>query len=143
MAVQSESRSPLGLVGALVGLVWQSALLYGIARFVGLLALTFAEITASGESDPRVMAEGIGQALVPVVFWGAVGSHGLLVTVVTLVASRYRPRWFFWSSAVFAVIYILLFPPVGTTIGAALLVLLIVRRREFFAPRAGATTMAV
>jgi len=87
------------------------------------------------------MAEGIGRALVPVVFWGAVGSHGLIVTVVTLVASPYRARWFFWSSAAFAVLYILLFPPVGTAVGAALLVLLAVRQREFFAPRAGGTTM--
>jgi hypothetical protein len=80
------------------------------------------------------MAEGIGQALVPIIVWGTVGAFGLLVTILTLAISQYRARWFFWSSAGFAVPYLLVFP-MGTLLAIALIILLVVKRKEFFASR--------
>jgi len=116
---------------ALLGLIWQSALVYGIAQFLFLMAQTFVDITESGAADPKVMAVGIGRALTPVVFWGSVGSFGLAITAVTLIVSQYRARWFFWSSSVFAVLY-LLFPPIGTLASVGLIVVLVIKRNEFF-----------
>jgi hypothetical protein len=127
------AASPVARGFAVLGLVWQSTLLYGAARCVFLMIGTFLEITRSGSSDPRIMADGVAQALVPVIFWGAVGVFGLLVTLLTAIASRYRARWFFWSSATFAVLY-LLFLPVGTVISIALIVFLIAKRKEFAKP---------
>lgn len=118
---------------AVAGVLWQSALIYGLARFFVLLAGTFEAISASGNTDPKVMADGIGKALVPVVFWGAVGVFGLLTTLITMLVSRYRARWWFWTSWVFAAIY-LLFVPVGTVLSIALIVVLAVKRREFLGP---------
>jgi hypothetical protein len=122
----------------LLGLVWQSALIYGIGRFVFLAAQTFIAITRSGSPDPKLMAEGIGQALVPVIVWGYVGAFGLLVTVLTLAISGYRARWFFWSSAGFAVLYLVVFP-MGTLLGIALVILLVAKRKEFAASRSNAS----
>ena len=123
---------------ALLGLVWQSALIYGIGRFVYLTVQTFIAITRSGSSDPKLMAEGIGQALVPVIVWGSVGAFGLLVTVLTLAISSYRARWFFWSSVGFSVVYLLLLP-MGTLLSIALIILLVAKRKEFVASRSNAS----
>ena len=130
MTAGAPAASPIARAFAVFGLVWQSALLYGGARCIFLMIGSFQEITRSGSSDPRIMADGIGQALVPVIFWGAVGVFGLLVTLLTAIASRYRARWFFWSSAIFAALY-LLFLPVGTVISITLIVFLIAKRAEF------------
>ena len=124
------NRSQIGQAFAIVGLLWQSLFIYGLTQFVVLLLGTFQEITASGVSDPRVMAEGIGKALVPVIVWGAYGVFGLLTTLITIFVSRYRARWWFWSSWAFAIIY-LLFVPIGTVLGIALIAALIIKRKEF------------
>ena len=142
----SEVPAPAGLDGrqraargfALLGLVWQSALIYGIGRFVFLMAQTFVAITRSGSPDPKLMADGIGQALVPIIVWGSVGAFGLLVTVLTLAISSYRARWFFWSSVGFCVVYLLV-PPMGTLLSIALIVLLVTKRKEFVASRSNAS----
>ena len=137
-AAQSSRPRPQNPVGssgarafAIIGLALQSAILFGIAQFAVQMIDTFREITASGNSDPQVMATGIGQALIPVVLWGALGTVGLLTTLVTAMASTYRARWFFRSSLVFASIYFLFYPPIGSLIAIVLIVFLIVRRKEF------------
>ena len=84
------------------------------------------------------MADAIGQALVPIIFWGSVGVFGLLVTVLTLAISSYRARWFFWSSVVYSVLYLLLLP-IGTLTSIALIILLVAKRKEFFAPKSNAS----
>jgi hypothetical protein len=137
-SIDLDGRTPRARAFALLGLVWQCALIYGIGRFVFLMAQTFIAITRSGSSDPKLMADGIGQALVPIIVWGSVGAFGLLVTVLTLAISHYRARWFFWSSAGFAVVYLLAFP-MGTFLAIALIILLVAKRKEFFASRSNAS----
>jgi hypothetical protein len=108
----------------------QCTLLLGIASCTAKMVETFRAITASGSSDPQLMAQGIGQALVPVVLAVGFSTLGMLVSVVIIAASRYRARWFYSSSVASAIIHILTFP-IGTAFGLAFLVLLIVKRREF------------
>ena len=115
----------------------QCVLLVGIFFFVSGVLETFREITDSGESNPRVMAQGIGQAMVPIVVATSVSAFGILGSVVLIVASSYRARWFFRLSVALAIVHILAFP-FGTAFGLAFLVLLLVKRREF-RPRQAAT----
>jgi hypothetical protein len=108
----------------------QCVLLVGIFFFILGMIETFREITASGESNPRVMAQGIAEAMVPVILAVGVSAFGILGSVVLIVASSYRARWFFRLSVTLAIVHILAFP-LGTAYGIAFLVLLLVKRREF------------
>jgi hypothetical protein len=121
---------------AVVGLVFQCALIIGLLHFAILAVLALQAIIATGSSDPRILAEALGQAMIPLVLWGAAGVLGLSATVATLIFSKYRARWFYRCSWAFAVLY-LLFVPVGTLIALALIAVLVIKRREF--PRARAS----
>jgi len=115
---------------AILGTAVQCSLVVGIALFIVDMVKTFQEITAAGTSDPKVMAKGIGLALVPVVLALGVGVWGTFISLVTAIASAYRSRWFFWWSAVFAVVYMVVLP-LGTALGLAFLIFLVAKRREF------------
>ena len=125
-----NGSNPVAKWFAILGTAVQCSLLVGIAFFVAGMLKTFREITAGGVSDPELMTQGIGQALVPVVVALGVGVWGTFISLVTAIVSNYRSRWFFWSSAVFAVVYLIALP-VGTMLGLAFLIFLIVKRREF------------
>lgn len=77
-----------------------------------------------------MMAQGIGEAMIPVVLAVGVSGFGILGSVLIILASSYRAGWFFRSSVTLAVVHILAFP-IGTAYGLAFLVLLLVKRREF------------
>jgi biopolymer transport protein ExbB/TolQ len=119
---------------AILGTAVQCSLLVGMAFFVAGTLKTFQEITAGGISDPKLMAQGIGEASIPVVIALGVGVWGTFISLVTAIVSNYRSRWFFWWSSVFAVVYMIVLP-LGTALGLAFLIFLIARRREF-RPRA-------
>jgi hypothetical protein len=130
--VSADRGSPRQLLTwcAIFATAVQCALLVGIFFFVLGMIETFREITASGESNPRVMAQGIGEAGVAVVLAVGVSGFGILGSVVLMVASSYRARWFFRLSVALAIVHVLAFP-FGTAYGIAFLVLLLVKRREF------------
>ena len=115
---------------AIFGTAVQCLLLVGIAFFIAGMITTFQEITAAGTSDPKLMAEGIGEALVPVVVALGVGVWGTFISLVTAIVSSYRSRWFFWWSAAFAVVYMIVLP-LGTALGLAFLIFLVAKRSEF------------
>ena len=115
---------------AILATAVQCSVVVGLAFFVQGMISTFRAITASGRSDPQLMAEGIGQAMVPVVLAVAVSIWGILGGVLIVAASNYRDRWFYWASVSLAVLHIVAFP-FGTAFGLAFLVLLIVKRAEF------------
>ena len=129
--VRTPVNSPNARAFAVIGLVLQSSIAVGVALFMARMIQTFREITESGSPDPQAMATGIGEALVPLILWGALGVVGLLTTLVTAMASTYRARWFYRSSLVFAGVYFLLYPPIGSLIGIVLVVYLLVKRKEF------------
>jgi uncharacterized membrane protein len=129
IAKRGHSRN--GQVFAIIGLVLQTHIVVGIAQFAVLMLKTLREITESGNPDPQIMATGIGEALIPLVLWGAFGLIGLLMTLVTAIVSTYRARWFFRSSLVFAGVYFLFFPPIGSLIAIVLVVYLVTKREEF------------
>jgi hypothetical protein len=124
-------HSPNGRAFAIIGLVLQTSIVVGIAQFAVQMLMTFREITESGNPDPQIMATGIGEALIPLVLWGTLGVLGLLMTLVTAIVSTYRARWFFRSSLVFAGVYFLFFPPIGSLIAIELVVYLVTNRKEF------------
>ena len=115
---------------AILATAVQCSVVVGLAFFVQDMIGTFRAITASGRSDPQLMAEGIGQAMVPVVLAVGVSTWGILGSVLIVAASKYRARWFYWASVSLAVLHIVAFP-FGTVFGLAFLVLLIVKRAEF------------
>jgi hypothetical protein len=123
--------SPNGRAFAIVGVVLQSSIAVGLAQFVTRMLQTFREITESGNPDPQVMATGIGEALIPLVLWGALGTVGLLTTLATVIASTYRARWVFRWSFVFAGVYFFLYPPIGSLIAIVLVIVLVKKRKEF------------
>jgi hypothetical protein len=127
----TPAASPNGHAFAIVGLVLQSSIAVGLAQFVVRMFQTFREITESGNSDPQVMATGMGEALIPLVLWGTLGGVGLLTTLATVIASTYRARWFFRSSLVFAGVYFLFYPPIGSLIAIVLVIVLVAKRNEF------------
>jgi hypothetical protein len=123
---------------AVLGTAVQCSLFVGIGFFVAGMLRTFQEITAAGTSDPRLMAEGVGQALVPVVLALGIGTWGVLISLVTANVSSYRSRWFFWFSAISAVAYAALCAtiymvvlPAGTALGLVFVIFLVAKRHEF------------
>ena len=141
MTVASLLRSfPVAKSFAIFGTAVQCLLLVGIALFLAGMITTFREITAAGTSDPKLMAQGIGQALVPVVIALSVGVWGTFISLVTAIVSNYRSRWFFWWSAVFAVVYMIVLP-LGTALGLAFLIFLVAKRHEF-RPRTGEVSVS-
>ena len=126
---------------AILATAVQCAVVVGLALFVVGMLSTFRAITASGRSNPQLMAEGIGQAMVPVVLAVGVSTWGILGSVLIVAASRYRARWFYWSSVALAALHVLAFP-FGTLFGLAFLVLLIVKRAEFRLPAQGPSAIA-
>jgi hypothetical protein len=129
--IAKRRHSPNGRAFAIIGLVLQACIVIGIAQFAVQMLNTFREITESGNPDPQIMATGIGEALIPLVLWGTLGVIGLLMTLVTAIVSPYRARWFFRSSLVFAGVYFLFFPPIGSLISIVLVVYLVTKRKEF------------
>ena len=126
---------------AILATAVQCSLVVGLAFAVLGMLSTFRAITASGRSDPQLMAEGIGQAMVPVVLAVGVSTWGILGSVVIVAASSYRARWFYWASVALAALHIVAFP-FGTLFGLAFLVLLIVKRAEFRSHAQGASAVA-
>jgi hypothetical protein len=131
----TDSSSTVIRACAILATAVQCAVLVGLAAFVVLVTRVFQEITASGSSDPRVMAEGIGQAMIPVVLAIGISVWGILGSVLIVVASNYRARWFYWASVALAIVHILTIP-FGTVFGLVFLVLLVVKRDKFRSERA-------
>jgi hypothetical protein len=125
---------------AILATAVQGVLLVGFVFFVLAILRTFREITASGEPNPQLMAQGVGEALIPIVLAAALSVWGILASVLIATVSRYRAKWFYRLSLVSAVLHVLAFP-FGTAFGLAFLVLLLVKRAEFRAP-AGASPLA-
>jgi hypothetical protein len=129
--VVTPVASPNGRAFAIIGLVLQSSIAVGLAQFVTRMIQTFRAITESGNPDPQVMATGIGEALIPLVLWGALGVVGLLTTLTTVIASAYRARWFYRCSLVSAGVYFLFYPPIGSLIAIVLIGVLVAKCKEF------------
>jgi hypothetical protein len=116
---------------ATIGVAWQGAIVVGFVNFAFEVAYVFQLIQQSGSNDPKLMAYGMQAALVPLWYWSQAGAPGLLLTALALLVSDYRPRWLFWWSAGFSLLYLLAVPlgPFGSIL---LLGTLIAKRHEFF-----------
>lgn len=107
----------------------QSATIVGLTAFGVLVVDVFERITAGGVADPSLMARGIGEAAVPFLIAGAVGTVGLVAAFVAAFMG-YRARWFFQWSLVLAIVHVT-FVPVGTVLGLVWIVYLLRKRAEF------------
>ena len=125
----APSVRPAGRQLATAATIVQSATVVGLIAFGVLVIDVFQRITASGVADPALMARGIGNAAVPFLVAGAVGTAGLIAAFVAALA-RYRARWFFWWSLALALVH-LTFVPIGTVLGLAWIVYLLRKRAEF------------
>ena len=123
---------------ALLGTAIQASLFVGIGFFLWGALQTFREITAAGTSDPRFMAEGLGEALVPVVLALGIGGVGTFISFVTALVSKYRARWFFYWSLPFAIVQSFLFPN-GTLAAVPWVIFLLMNRRQFLHAAAPST----
>lgn len=128
----SEARgSQRGVWPVTIGVAWQMALLVGIVDFVFEVRRVFQTLQEAGSNEPELMAAGIWTALLPVYLWGLAGTPGLLITAVAMLRSSYRPRWLFWTSVGFALLYLPIVP-LGTGAAILLLVTVLAKRSEFF-----------
>ena len=115
---------------AVLGLLWESVVLVGLGQFVYSMTAMLVESPTSGVADSRTMAAAIGHALAPVVFWGAVGVFGFILSLITAITTAYRARWFYRSLICYAVVY-LMFVPLGTITSILVAAFLVAKRREF------------
>lgn len=119
---------------AILATAVQCVVLVGLAAFVVMMTRVFQEITAAGSSDPRAMAQGIGEAFIPVVVAVGISVWGILGSVLIVTASNYRARWFYWASVALAIVHLLAIP-FGTVYGVVFLVLLVIKRDKFRSER--------
>ena len=126
----TDSSSPVIRACAIVATAIQCVVLVGLAAFAAAMSRVFEDITASGSSDPQAMADGIGEAMIPVVVAVGISVWGILGSVLIVTASNYRARWFYWASVTLAIVHILTVP-FGTAFGLAFLILLVVKRDKF------------
>jgi len=103
--------------------------IFGIVSAIYQMIGVFQEITVSG-GDPELMAGGISQSLVPVIFSVVIAIPSLICIFVVIFLTSYRSKIFFrlW---VFASIVILLALPIGTILGIILIITLFIKRKEF------------
>lgn len=138
---------------ALIALTLQSLLLLGIGTFVIQFLELLADIQATGTGDPRVVAGGISQALVPMLITAVPGALGLALNLALIWGSRLRARWYFWASLLLGSLHVVVWGATSlallklgaglTLIGVAMLLstgisatlvgALIRKRHEFFA----------
>ncbi|MBM4385486.1 MAG: hypothetical protein FJ091_19195 [Deltaproteobacteria bacterium] len=91
----------------------------------------FQEMSAAGTANARELADAIGAALPQVLFAGLFGSLGAVISLLTVLFTNYRSRWFFWCSLGLAV-FNLSGVPWATLLALAQLAVFVVKRREFF-----------
>jgi hypothetical protein len=125
-----DSTSNLIKGCAIVATLVQCVIFVGLGAFVFIAIGVFQGITASGTADPQAMAAGIATALVPVIVATGVSVFGTLGSVLIVLASNYRARWFYKASVVLAIAHLFAIP-FGTIQGLAFLILLIVKRNDF------------
>lgn len=119
-AVQSTSAIAKWFIG--ISALIQSAAILGV--IISLIQFGYFYLEYTG-TDSKLMAEGIGRSLIPMVLGFGVSVLGTLTSLLTAVAYKYRAMWFFWWSLPFAIL------SVPALIGVVFLIYLFVNRREF------------
>ena len=140
--IDSDARnpSPWARWTAVIGTAVASAIYVGMVLLVSDVLEVFQRMASSGSDDAQIMAAGISRALVNVIVAGVFGSVGLIIVLLTVWFSPYRARWFFWTSLLLAITYLLFIPIAAVAVvfvvipvlAAVLVILLIAKRREFF-----------
>lgn len=110
--------------------VFSIILVSGLVSFFLGMAATFERVNQSGIADPKMMAAGISQSLVPVVLTSLMSIPSVLAIFIAIFFTSYRNKYFFWFWVFIAVLLILSIP-VGTVFGLALSIMLFLKRREF------------
>ena len=129
-----EAISPnKGMVAAILGTVLQLPFPYGVVSFlIGMLNL-FHEINVNGSGDPKVLAGGISEELVPVILGLVLAMPGFILSIYTLLKGRYRSWWFLTANIIYATTWIVLFP-FGTVLGVVYFVVIYTKRGSRIKP---------
>jgi hypothetical protein len=111
------------------------SVIVGIIEIV-VLALT-TEITPT--SDPKEMAAQISKELVSAALILIASPITAGIGMFIMLFNKYRARWYFWSSLIFTLPYVVFFP-IGTVIFAVTWFYLLIKRSEFKANMGGVAT---
>lgn len=117
---------------AIIGVALASLFFIGVV--VGILnALHFMlteKIVISPERSAHVVAGLVSEKLVPGMQLIILSMPAFLISVVILVASSCREKWYFWCMFWFSMPYIIVFP-VGTVLATTTYAYLFIKRKAF------------
>jgi len=128
MNLESKGK-PIAVAGAIL----QLGLLVGVVGTVVGMMKAFQALGADNVSDPRVLAQSIGDVLIFTAIGLAFAVAGFVFICIAFFGSRYRARWFFWFLIDYGIILLLAYP-VGMAMGICMILFAILHRREFFIP---------
>ena len=124
-------KSIIGRVLAIVGVLLLYALPIGLISTIYEISQVFEFISLYGNGDPKIMKEGISQALVPTVLGLLFGIWGVPILCVAIWGCRYRRPWLYHVIKIYALFMLLVFP-VGTVIGIVTLLVLRHGKARYF-----------
>ena len=120
----------LAIIGVVIQLFFVFALLVSIfflyETYMGLVNGTISP-------DPELLKAELASDLVPGFLILMVGVIGLVISFVILVFNKYRENWYYWSTMILAIPYIIFFP-LGTIFSISIMIYLVANRKEFGAP---------
>ena len=126
----NNQNSSTGKYLAISGSVLLLAVPISVVMFAVNMFFLFQETTLYGAGDTQRMADGISNALIPVVLGLVLVVSGLICLVVSLSIFKYYKPWVYRVS-LFASILGLLMIPIGTILALIVITTLIVKRKKF------------